>query len=354
MQSSPWSRRLLVVAAALEACSSSKRPGADQPDSGSSPAYYRPFAETSPWNTPIGAAPAIDPDSPALITDLQTIPNPNVPPGHYFTSLEINIQAYSIPLYFVDASTPRVPVTTKTIANGLFHTSDVPAQAMVPIPAGAQPASGSDAHLCLVDKDAHTEWDLYGASPTPSWTCVVGASMDTSGSGVRPTDGPGIDWWERHGARACGFPLVAGLITVDDIKSGHIRHALAWAYPHIRSQWFRSPASTAQGDDPQLGALPTRGIPCGGQLQLDPTLDLDTLGLTPAARLIARALQEYGAYVSDASGGLTFYADAAPDAQAYWSGALKSADIAAIPLGKLRVLALGPLTRFQSRRAAAE
>ena len=83
-------------------------------------------------------------------------------------------------------------------------------------------------------------------------------------------------------------------------------------------------------------------------MQLDPTLDIDKLGLKPAAKIIARALQEYGAYVSDASGSLTFYSESSPEAQVYWGGdVLRSEDIAGIPLERLRVLELGALTQFR-------
>ena len=45
-------------------------------------------------------------------------------------------------------------------------------------------------------------------------------------------------------------------------------------------------------------------MPMQGQvLQLDPALDLDAFGLTPAARCIARALQEFGAVAVDGAHG---------------------------------------------------
>ena len=90
------------------------------------------------------------------------------------------------------------------------------------------------------------------------------------------------------------------------------------AYRHIRSGLYTSPASTGQarvGDD----AIMTRGIPCGGRIQLDPSVDLDSLGLSASGRTIARALQVYGAYVGDYSGAISLYADNSPAARATWS-----------------------------------
>jgi hypothetical protein len=131
---------------------------------------------------------------------------------------------------------------------------------------------------------------------------------------------------------------------VDEVEAGRIEHALVIAYPHIRSGWFTPPASTAQagiGDD----ALPDRGIPCGGRIQLDPTLDLDSLGLSDSGRAVCRALQEYGAYVGDYSGAISLYAENSPEAQEHWAnGVLDTYELMdIIDLAWFRVLEYGPL-----------
>src|ERR1043166_5626447 len=51
------------------------------------------------------------------------------------------------------------------------------------------------------------------------------------------------NWWESHGARSCGYPLTAGLITVEEMQAGRIEHALVFAYPGLRSRYFQPPAS---------------------------------------------------------------------------------------------------------------
>jgi hypothetical protein len=154
-----------------------------------------------------------------------------------------------------------------------------------------------------------------------SWTCGLGANIELAGTGVRPIAEGNPTWYTSHGARACGFPLVAGLIRVEEIQAGVIEHALVIAYPHIRAGLYRPPASTAQarvGDD----AVKWRGVPCGGRIQLDPSLDLDSLGLSASGRTIARALQVYGAYVGDYSGAISLYAENSPEAQAIWAADL--------------------------------
>ena len=87
------------------------------------------------------------------------------------------------------------------------------------------------------------------------------AVADLTGSGVRPMADSNPTWYTSHGPRACGFPLIAGLIRTEEIEAGRIDHALVLAYPHIRAGIYTSPASTAQtriGDD----SIKSRGIPC--------------------------------------------------------------------------------------------
>jgi hypothetical protein len=127
---------------------------------------------------------------------------------------------------------------------------------------------------------------------------------------------------------------------VDEVKAGHIDHALVIAYPHIRSRYFTPPASTAQGTT--TDAIQSRGVECGGQIQLDPMLDLSTLGLSATGLAIAHALQTYGAFVGDYSGAISLYADGSAAAQAAWSaGLLSNGEVGKVPLASLRVLKLG-------------
>jgi hypothetical protein len=299
---------------------------------------WRPFSSTSPWNTPIPSNPTIDPASATFIADLSSLT------GQGQQALSVNIQGFSIPVYYVDATVPFVNVMADLGGTG-FRTGapnegDVPGSGTAPIPAGATPAAGTDRHLCVVDKTAEMSWDLYNANDgSNGWTASLAASMDLTSDGVRPPTN-NSPWWAGQGARACGFPLIGGLITVDEVKAGKIEHALILAYPHIRSRYYTPPASTAQGTT--TDAIQTRGVECGGQLQLDPSLDLSTLGLSSTGLMIAKALQTYGAFVGDYSGAISLYADESATAQAYWSsGVLGNGEVSKIPLTSLRVLKLG-------------
>ena len=272
-----------------------------------------------------------------MITDFSTVSGQTV--------FWINIQNYSVPLYFVDSNTtPSVTVTASLGGTGFrmgaADDSVAGGKGPAPIPSGAMPGAGSDKHLAIIDKALAMEWGFWDADKsTGSWTAGEASTMDLSGSGVRPPE-HNSPWWAGHGPRACGFPLVAGLITADDIRAGAIEHALVIAHPHFRSRFYTPPASTAQGTT--TDAISTRGILCGGHIQLDPTLDVTTLGLSPAGLIIARALQKYGAYMGDYSGAVSLSADESATAMTYWNGGVLDGSTAQpIPLNRFRVLAIG-------------
>ena len=299
---------------------------------------WRPFNDSSPWNTPVSSTAALDPNSASLIADFASVPGQD--------AWWINIQDYSIPVYWVDSTATAMVTVMAELGAAGFRTGapnegDVAGSGPAPIPAGAMPALGDDRHLAIVDRATRMEWGFYGAAKAGAkWTAVGAATQDLAGSGVRPPehDAP---WWAGHGPRACGFGLLAGLITTDEIKAGRINHALVIAYPRIRSRYYTPPASTAQGTVAGTTSA-TRGIMCGGRIQLDPALDITKLGLSPAGLTIARALQEYGAFVGDYSGAMSLYVDSSPEAQAYWaSGVLDSETAGQIPLGRFRLLQSG-------------
>jgi hypothetical protein len=308
------------------------------PDGATPAVVWRPFADSSPWNTRITGDAMIDPASAQMVTDFASVPGQD--------KFWINIQDYSVPVYWVDSTiTPLSTVFAGLggtgFRSGAPNEGDVAGQGMAPIPANAMPAVGTDRHLAVVDKKTRMEWGFYNASKDGAdWKVDQAATQDLAGSGIRPPE-HNSPWWAGHGPRACGFGLTAGLITAEEMRAGRIAHALVMAYPHIRSRYYTSPASTAQGTFGD--AIATRGIMCGGRIQLDPTLDLATLGLSASGLVIARALQEYGAFVGDYSGSVSLYADESPEAQAYWdSGALGNDTARNIPLDRFRVLQIGP------------
>ncbi len=170
-----------------------------QGGSGGSVGAWRPFSDDSPWNTPIAPDAAVYPDSDALIEHLA---NSSQWPG-----LGINIHPWSVPVYWVDDSVPLVDVSTPLSNQGKNVTLQIP------IPEEAEPDPESDGHLCIVDREAGQSWDFFqGRDPGQSWECMLCSTVDLNGTGVRPPKDGNQPWYVSHGSRACGFPLIAGLI----------------------------------------------------------------------------------------------------------------------------------------------
>jgi hypothetical protein len=160
------------------------------------------------------------------------------------------------------------------------------------------------------------------------WSTGLGAVTDLSGNGVSAPWFAVTRELDAARARASGFPLIAGLILVSEIKAGRIDHALVFAYDHCRSGFFIPPASTAQVTVPKTRN--SFGIPMGGRIQLDPHWDVEHSGLSASGKIIARALQDYGAYCGDYADGNVLFADNSPEALRKWRGLLRPEELESI------------------------
>jgi|SRR5579859_1000879 len=284
----------------------------------SGPDVWRPFSNTSPWNVPIPPDAQVDPNSPAMIAQLLTSSDPR-----------IGIDLEGPTIWYADNSTPRYFVQC-TLGNCRDMTN-------VPVPDGAIGAVGTDQHMTVIDPPNHMSYDFYRpqtpVSGSPVMTAAWGTAFDLSGTGVKDRG--------AASARASGFPLLGGLIRPEEIRAGHINHALIFSYDYP-GPCLVYPASTNGGSskDP-------RAMPFGAHLQLDPTLDLNTLGLTRSGMVVARALQEYGMYVGDnANTGIYLYAESFNGniGPSPWVGLLSATEILwKVPASRLRVLKLGPV-----------
>ncbi len=202
------------------------------------------------------------------------------------------------------------------------------------IPDYARPTRGSDAHLLTIDAHAKTELDMWLADRTgASWNAGTRATMATDGPAVGCPPG------ERcPSANAAGFALGAGILRPEEIRQGHIDHALVITTPYIRSTVHKCPATSTDGRYDDANA-----ISMGAQLQLDPALAVDDLMLPEWKKTVLRALQEYGAYVVDTGGSLSIRAESTAlrgyDAWARIGMSSEDPNLADLPWDRMRVLA---------------
>jgi hypothetical protein len=246
------------------------------------------FAPTSVWNRPLGPGARIAPDSRLMVRELR----------HQVDSSAawINTDKFSVPIVTVGARQRPVRVHLDTTFPHLQR-----GFARVPVPAGAHPAGGSDEHLVVWQPSSDTMWEFWLMQRKgDGWHARWGARIDHA------SRSPGIVR-APEGATASGLPLAAGLMTTDELRSGRIDHALAFALPAVREGVMAWPADRTDGKAHGPGA-----IPMGTRFRLDPKVDVDRLDLPPAGRAIARAVQRYGMIARDTSGAVNFYAQAPP------------------------------------------
>lgn len=279
---------------------------------------WRPFYfPSSPWNTPIAPDATVDPNSAAMVQTIIT--------DATSASFIIIVKQWTWTLYYADATTPRYTVAL-TSGYGGSKTKLVG----VPIPNGAVPDPAGDGHMIILDTSTGCEYDFWKAihNSNATWsTAWANAISYVTGNG-----------WYPHGYSATGGGAAggAGLIRPEEMQAGHIDHAIAFSYTYAKSGGPVWPATEADGSY-------AVGVPEGGRVQLDPALDLSTLGLKPYEVTIARALQEFGMILMDNGGGVTLEAqNPISSTIAYPWGDQTYVDLPRSLLSHLRVLTTGP------------
>ncbi|MEW2398067.1 helix-turn-helix transcriptional regulator [Streptomyces sp. NPDC046862] len=157
-------------------------------------------------------------------------------------------------------------------------------------------------------------WDASWKAPPPEreWTVVItpdGRSLECWRTEVQ--DGkPSCEWGavsntrgssvsEKGQATGSGLSRLAGVITHADWKAGRINHALSFGTPDNNGQYV-FPAVGSDG--------PGQGRWREGQfIWLDSAYDIDAdTSLKPYERMVAKALQEYGAFNVKNAGEFSF------------------------------------------------
>jgi hypothetical protein len=270
-------------------------------------------------NTPIPASASVAPNSNAIVS--QAI-------DAYSSSAAIaNNASWGIPIFQASPESTSYDVGCQDydcwVPFGPIH-----------IPAEAQPNSGSDGHMVVLQPNGQ-EMDMWIAQHNGS-TWTSGSRWETSDSG------PAANCTTYHGcsgADVASFALAAGLIRPEEIAQGHIDHALAITTPDTRSNYIACPATNTDGQHNDPNALPI-----GAHVQLDPNINVAKLQIPRWEKIVAVALQQYGAYVTDTGGSIALYAESSAD-RPYnaWAKAGVPTDapsIANLPLSQMRVLSM--------------
>ncbi|MEA2219508.1 MAG: hypothetical protein QOJ35_2134, partial [Solirubrobacteraceae bacterium] len=187
-----------------------------------------------------------------------------------------------IPYKVVTRAQKRVPVS--------FQYADESDKGPYPLPAnvpieGGRNADG-DRHVLVVDRDRCRLYELYDAHPLAGgarWRAGSGAIFDLRSNHLRPAGWTSAD--------AAGLPILPGLARYAEVAKGSIDHAIRFTARRTRRAYVYPARHFASSDsDP---ALPPMGL----RVRLKRATSL--AGLGPQARVVARALQRYGAILAD-------------------------------------------------------
>jgi hypothetical protein len=285
----------------------------------------------SPWTTPIRARAPVDPDSAAQIDLLRRA---LVERLHREPTLQINVVRNSAPIHVIDPATcPRVNVACDAALPMSLDPDQDRVADNIPVPDEAWADPSDDGHIIIVDPVNRVAYEFWHWRKQGQrlYHAGMGGKWDLNGQGVNtPQTDP---YFRRNGAVAAKVPYIAGIIRYAEMASGRIDHALAMVVPTTRAGEFRGPAVSTDGR--RAGR---EFIPEGARLQLDPGLDLDALGLTPATRVIARCLQVYGAVIIDTASGWAIKAENLGSDGGAWRQYARELNLDRIPIDKFRVL----------------
>jgi serine/threonine-protein kinase len=287
----------------------------------------------NPWNEDISCLPA-SPGSSAMMGALAA--KGGWGPG--LTRFQIDM---SLVVLHANDSTPLVPMLE---ASG-YGTPDCDNPASVPLPVGGAiegssdyscDVANNDCHLLIVQEPAHKLFELYQATMNGSQiqtSCAVVWDLTRT----YPTNLRGD---QCTSADAAGFPMAAMLPDADEVASGRISHAIRFALPNpsMRAKAYVHPASHAGGPSGDA-TLPPYGV----RLRLRP--DYPTTNMPPAAKVIVKALQTYGMYLSD-GGNIPLMVQSDQFTQHKWADAdlgLDSHSLFGIAPTDFDVVELGPI-----------
>lgn len=230
------------------------------------------YSSDSPFNQPIPDDAALDEFSDERIDRLVE---------EAASGTVVSVRTWTVAAYVTDESTPRydVQITACWSPYRVFHN--------VPIPDGALPDPVGDGQMAILALDEGYEYDFWQMEQNSdgTWQAAWANRIALDSDGIYPNG---------MSARGSGFALLNGLVWPVELETSEINHALIVTVPIAADGGPVLPATESDGHNNHRFTLAE-----GVRLQLDPDLNLDSLGLEPWQRTIAEALQKYGAFVAD-------------------------------------------------------
>jgi hypothetical protein len=233
------------------------------------------FPADNVWNTPITGLP-VDPHSSAWLSHMaagSTFLHPDYGPGG----------PYGIPWQITSRHPKLVRVTFQYASES--DRGPYPFSANTPIE-GGQNASG-DRHALMVDPATCMLYELYAAyyHPGNRSTAGSGAIWNLNSNRLRPATWTSAD--------AAGLPILPGLVNYDEVKAGHIDHAIRLTADTTDTR-FVWPARHEAGSVSDVSYPPM-----GARFRLSASLHLPASRCARACQVVIRAMKTYGLILAD-------------------------------------------------------
>lgn len=241
------------------------------------------FASGSFWDTSIPSYTDLHPSSSTLVSN---IVNQVATYGAIITK-----DNGASTVYEVDANTTPVSVSPYDCGSGI--PAGLASQwSAVPVPFYAVPGGNPNAQMVIYQPSSGSVWEFgHMRNVGGQWQACSGGQISTASSGV---------FASPYGITTSGLAVLGGQLSAQEITAGTINHTIGLNLP--RTNGISWPATQYSGNN--------SGAPAMGQrFRLDPTVNVDGLGLGNTAKAIARAAQTYGLVVWNNGGTVGFTAE---------------------------------------------
>jgi hypothetical protein len=236
------------------------------------------FPADNVWNTPITRLP-VDSHSREWLRHMaagSTYLHPDYGPGG-------GSSPYGIPWQITSPHPKLVHIRFQYASES--NKGPYPFSARTPIEGG--PHATGDRHALMVDPTTCVLYELYDARYRPDGrsTAGSGAIWSLRSNHLRPATWTSAD--------AAGLPILPGLVNYDEVKSGHLDHAIRFT-AQTTDQRFIWPARH------QAGAVDNGNYPpMGARFRLDASFHLPTSNCFKPCQVVLRAMKTYGLILAD-------------------------------------------------------
>jgi hypothetical protein len=210
----------------------------------------------------------------------------------YFGTVGVN----EMPIFNVPANAPLVPVSVLSGCSNFTASTG----SQIPIPTGAYTTNSEyldDSDIIITQPSTYSIWELWRATKDSggAWSACWGGRLNSaSSSGVFPG---------TYGMSASGISYAATTVTESDIASGSINHAIAMQVPECTTFVFPAVRNDCLGN----------GEPSEGTWFRLPSSLAMPAEMSPFAQMVFKALQTYGAVVTDRAGAVMVQAETVQD-----------------------------------------